>query len=267
MKNYKFKVKSLKKKDKELKKLFKKCKKCNKIKLVNNFEKHYTKDGLRNECKTCGNSRRRKTPIKPIAREGYKYCSRCNKELLLLNFNTRKGKPFSYCKECEREYNNNRYKHTCELCGKTYRSGRKDSIICNECNYSKVGKRGARILNSYDWSGENNPNYNPTLTDEERYYSRHRTKNPEYRNFVNEVLKRDNYTCQVSKNNKGKMIVHHLDCYSDFKDKRTDVNNGITLSEEIHNLYHKIYGYKHNTKEQFEEFLIRYNNKEFDEVA
>lgn len=44
--------------------------------------------------------------------------------------------------------------------------------------------------------------------------------------------------------------------------ERLDINNGITLTEEIHKKFHKMYGYKNNTKKQFEEFIIKYNNKE-----
>ena len=111
---------------------------------------------------------------------------------------------------------------------------------------------------------ENHPNWNPNLTDEEREKGRHIEG---YDDFIKQVLERDDYTCQITGKRGGKLEVHHLNCFSDFKEERTDMNNGITLSKEIHKLFHKIYGNKHNTKEQFEEFKHRYINKEFEEVV
>ena len=112
-------------------------------------------------------------------------------------------------------------------------------------------------------TGENNPSWNPNLTDEEREYKR---LEEGLKKWKENVMIRDNYTCQVTGKRGGNLNCHHLNSYHWDKEHRTDINNGITISEEIHKLFHKTYGYKNNTKEQFEEFKHRYHNGEFKEV-
>ena len=242
------------------------CCDCGKEKELSLFVKDNRRpDGHRNRCKECQNLRRRKTPIKPTPKEGYKYCACCGKELQIQEFNVRKGKPHSYCKQCEHEKNNNKYFHICEDCGKQYFSGNKNSHICKDCNSKKLGKLGAKILGSIDWSGENNPmfgvhrfgkdnpNYKEWLTEEDRI---NRRLIDGYTTFISECLKRDNYTCQRCGDSRGgNLQVHHKDGYNWCKEKRTDINNGITFCKDCHKEFHTIYGYGNNTQKQLEEFL------------
>jgi len=79
-------------------------------------------------------------------------------------------------------------------------------------------------------------------------------KSPEYKKWRLKVFERNNYTCQISGQVGGELVAHHLDNFAEFKDKRMDVSNGITLSKNVHMLFHTIYGSNHNTKEQFIEF-------------
>lgn len=101
-------------------------------------------------------------------------------------------------------------------------------------------------------TGENNPKYNFSLTDEEREKGRN---TPEYCHFVRIVLKRDNYTCQCcGKKSTSDLGVHHLDGYNWCIEKRLDETNGITLCSDCHKSFHTVYGYGSNTKKQFEEW-------------
>lgn len=246
------------------------CKICGENKTLDEMVKDKRKPkGVRNICKQCENKRRRKTN-KPVAKQGFKYCAKCKCELPLENFNNRniggKIKPFSYCKQCERELNNNKYKHTCKVCGKEYTSGKKHAEMCKTCYSKKFGERGALILrehnknqygeNNYFYGscrkGKENPNYNPLKTDEEREQGRIIEG---YKEWRDEVFKRDNYTCQICGDNTGgNLNAHHLDGYSWCKEKRTDINNGVTLCDNCHKLFHSKYGFNDNTKEQFYHF-------------
>ena len=136
----------------------------------------------------------------------------------------------------------------CDCCDKKYeiaygdyiKNNREGKIYCRLC--------ALKLFNS----GENNYSYNPLLTKEERENGRHY---PEYTEFIKRVLARDNYTCQCCGQEHGDLKVHHLNGYSWYKEGRVDDTNGITLCNNCHSNFHAIYGNKHSTKEEFEEWF------------
>lgn len=89
------------------------------------------------------------------------------------------------------------------------------------------------------------------------------SKNDRLRQSVNyklwreKVYKRDNFTCQICSYTGNKLVAHHINNFADYENLRFVINNGITFCLDCHKEFHKIYGFKNNTKEQVEEF----NNK------
>ncbi|WP_112181376.1 HNH endonuclease [Paraliobacillus zengyii] len=250
------------------------CIDCGETKSINLFVIDKSKkDGHRKRCKKCENLRRRKTPVPPVPKEGYKFCADCGKEKSLnefnIRFNTGKRRPFSYCKPCEHKRDKNKYKHECKKCGKKYSSGKMKSTYCKEC-HDKFFIKTYSILGTFDWSGKNNPmhgiqrfgkanpNYRPQITTEEREIGR---LFEGYGVWRKSVYERDNYTCQCCGDDKGgNLHAHHLDGYNWCKEKRIDIDNGITLCEDCHNKFHKKYGNRNNTKQQFITYV---RNKEY----
>lgn len=114
---------------------------------------------------------------------------------------------------------------------------------------AKLGKNNPM----YGVTGENHPHWNPSLTNEERLLKR---KVPQNYKWIRDVYKRDNYTCQCCGYDKGgTLVAHHLNSWHWDKDNRFNIENGVTLCESCHHRFHKEYGYKDNTKEQFLEYL------------
>ncbi len=118
-------------------------------------------------------------------------------------------------------------------------------------------KRGARCKKcaAKRNSGKNNPRYNPNLTDEERNRNRN---SPEDNKWRKDVYKKNYWTCQHCFKKGGKLVAHHLESYDVNIDLRLVVSNGITLCEKHHIEFHKKYGYGYNNREQFEDFLKKY---------
>lgn len=100
--------------------------------------------------------------------------------------------------------------------------------------------------------GENHPNWKMDKTDEERLIGRATPENWEWRH---NVYCRDSFICQICGTNmSGVFNAHHLYNWADYPELRYDINNGVTLCENCHTLFHKEYGWKNNTPEQFFEF-------------
>lgn len=133
-------------------------------------------------------------------------------------------------------------------CGHEYKTSYSSFIeskykVCKECQkYLCVGE------NAYNWKGG-------IYTNERDHF----TSTFEYKKWVSDVYKRDNYTCKCCDKYGHKLNAHHLDGYNWCVEKRTDVDNGITLCEDCHKEFHKIYGYGDNTKEQYEEWILNKN--------
>jgi hypothetical protein len=117
----------------------------------------------------------------------------------------------------------------------------------------KVGVRCRKcVQKNTERKGEKNPNWNPLKTDEERLIERNF---PEYREWAKLIKARDKYICQCCGIYGGRLIAHHLDGYGWCKEKRTDINNGITMCRECHTEFHSVHGSKNNTVNQWVEFL------------
>lgn len=120
---------------------------------------------------------------------------------------------------------------------------------CPFCKNEKTSKRMTLNNPMLGVKGRLHPNFNPELNEEDRAHLR---ENQEYKTFKNKVRKRDNYKCVCCSNRA--LIVHHLNGYHWFEEGRTKVENAVTLCDNCHKSFHKEYGQKNNTKEQFKYF-------------
>ena len=104
-------------------------------------------------------------------------------------------------------------------------------------------------------SGENNPNYNPNLTNEDREEMYKKRKgDQDFKKWSKQIKERDNFTCDICGQKHGGLVSHHLNAWRDYKEQRYDLENGVCLCESCHKEFHKLYGKGDNTKEQYIEF-------------
>lgn len=104
-------------------------------------------------------------------------------------------------------------------------------------------------------TGENNPNWNHNLSKVDRIeLENDRILFPKYIKWRKKVYKRDNYTCQCCYKKSKNIEAHHLYSYHSHKSLRYVVTNGVTLCEACHKTFHSEFGYKNNTRKQFNKF-------------
>lgn len=194
-------------------------------------------------------------------------CDNCGEKILITDYDKRYEKNNHYCSQkCKAEHqkeilkgeNNPKYRSIESKCAYCSKVMMKTPIYLNTRNNVFCSKKCKSDWQSENIVGENHPCYDNSISQEEREKGRNFEG---YIYWRRQVYIRDNYTCIVCGYKKGGNIeAHHLDGYNWAKDKRTDINNGVTLCEKCHVEFHRIYGNGNNTKEQFDKYIVKVKN-------
>jgi len=208
---------------------------------------------------------------KPTKTKSLVECDDCGTKRLILKGNAIRNVGSKFCRSCcrkgEKQYLFGRH-HSKKTRSKMSLSA-KGKIFSQETleklSLTKLGEKNPmfgthhteefkRKLSESE-RGEKHPRWRHDLTQEERENNQNRNLNPELREWRKLIFERDNYTCQITGDlSGGNLVAHHIFNWWSHPDKRFDIANGITLRKDIHTLFHNIYGTKHNTPTQFEEF-------------
>ena len=126
--------------------------------------------------------------------------------------------------------------------GRELNKGRKHTKETKEKNrLSQIGKK----------SGSKHPSWKGGITPENKKIR----NSTDCKYWRKSCFERDNFTCQKTGQHGGKLVVHHINNFSEFPELRFEITNGITLSHNAHMEFHNKYGRKNNTLEQLNEFL------------
>lgn len=163
--------------------------------------------------------------------------------------------------------------------------GHDTSLIFSQFLYKGTGCRECYKL---DFRGPNHPLWKGGPSEVKEYIRKN------IRAWKRQVLIRDNFQCILTKENSSSLVVHHLKSFNtilneaskntgipilqkltDYENEEYlqltnevirlhDINNGVTLTKDVHDLFHEIYGKGNNTPEQFKEFICRFQKGEFE---
>ena len=100
--------------------------------------------------------------------------------------------------------------------------------MCRKCVKKDEGRKNN--------SGRVPWNYREDRSTLQKYHSDNLDRRSSaYRDWRNEVHKRDNFSCRIADNNcDGRLEVHHILGYKEYPELRYKINNGITLCHAHH---------------------------------
>lgn len=198
-----------------------------------------------NQCVDCGT---------PLSERRSKRCVPCylkNKEKVSRQ-NNPTYRPNNKCDNCGKKVTD----ASTRICMECIRSN-KEVYYCKGCNTPWPPHR-AKTVTGYCkkcYTGERTRRWNPNLTPDQRANGK-RAINPEYRDWKIQVHIKDDHTCLKCKKKGGRGIVaHHIHNWDRYPDLRYDVQNGATLCKKCHRRFHNLFGNRHNTRQQFEDFI------------
>lgn len=184
-------------------------------------------------------------------------CKYCGKEIYRTHSKVKEGKGLFCSRECSSKYKSENYR------GENHKCYNKVVVKCDYCGKDKlIVPSDLKKYKTHFCSTECMGAYrrSPNKSDDEIYEKR---KTQEHKDWTNNVYKKDNYTCVITGQVGYRLNAHHLNGYHWDVDNRFNIDNGVTLSEEIHKEFHSIYGVKNNTIEQFIEFYNMKTGKDF----
>ena len=154
-------------------------------------------------------------------------CDQCGKEFS--KYASHVAKHNFCCRECYNQYHAiKNKKRKCPTCGKEFiAKASEDKYCCREC-FDK-NRNMQKGKNHWNWQG------GKSLENDKR-------DSNEYKAWRLAVYERDNYQCVVC-GSKLKLNAHHKKSWKDYPHLRYDINNGVTLCEKCHVLYHQQNGY------------------------
>ena len=100
--------------------------------------------------------------------------------------------------------------------------------------------------------------------DELSYEDSYLRNTAEYKHYRDVVLQKDKYQCIICGSTQN-LEVHHIYPFALFPNDRIDSNCGCTLCQKHHTgsqeSFHKIYGNRHNTPEQLQDYVNMMRNE------
>lgn len=196
------------------KKILVKCDYCNK-----EFLKYKSKLSEHNFCnRQCYLQYHKKEDIKCI-------CEICGKE-----FEGKKHNANRFCsRKCYDIFHNIKNKERiCPVCKKSFIAKQSEDKYCSVECYNK-DRHMPKKEDHWNWKG------GISLLNDHR-------DSAEYKKWRMEVYTRDNFKCRKC-GSKIKLNAHHIKPWKDYPEERYNIDNGITLCEKCHILYHQQNGY------------------------